>query len=595
MLLWGTLIAVFVMVTMMITSPDDPIQQIETSQFLQKIDNGEIIKVHIQGDLNQDSGYLKGETSDEKVVYQSYVSSGIKDVKASLKEKQVGFNERPQPPDNSWLFSMMFWVVIIVVGVMIFRRMQAGGAGGGGMMGRFTQNKATLYEQSDVRFTDVAGVDEAVEDVADVVGFLKEPDKYARLGGRTPRGILLTGNPGTGKTLLARAIAGEAGVPFFSISGSEFVEMFVGVGAARVRSLFEEAKKNAPCIIFIDEIDAVGRRLSSGNGNNNDEREQTLNQILVGLDGFEPNEGIIVLAATNRPDTLDPGLIRPGRFDRHVTVPMPDVKGREAIFGVHVRKLTLAKGIDLGRLAKKAVMMSGAAIEEICNEAALLAAKRGMESITADLFDAAIEKIQLGAERKGMVIHPEDLKIVSYHETGHALVGHLTPKCDKVDKVTIIPRGQALGLTFFLPEEARVLQTKGKLLAEIISLLGGRAAEELLDDVTVGAGNDLERATEIAKMMVCRFAMSDLPVRTYGSGQTTQVYQFIAPVKDYSEDTAKQLDEAVASIIDQCLKQARKLVSENRDKIEEMAAVLLEEETIDADRVIEIFGPRPTK
>ncbi|MBK7333768.1 MAG: ATP-dependent zinc metalloprotease FtsH [Betaproteobacteria bacterium] len=492
--------------------------------------------------------------------------------------------------------------MLLLIGVWIFfmRQMQGGGRGGAFSFGK---SKARMLDEANntVTFADVAGCDEAKEEVAELVEFLRDPSKFQKLGGRIPRGILMVGSPGTGKTLLAKAIAGEAKVPFFSISGSDFVEMFVGVGAARVRDMFEQAKKNAPCIVFIDEIDAVGRQRGAGLGGGNDEREQTLNQLLVEMDGFEGNAGVIVIAATNRPDVLDPALLRPGRFDRQVVVPLPDIRGREQILLVHMRKVPMAPDVKADIIARGTPGMSGADLANLVNEAALFAARRSKRLVDMDDFEMAKDKIIMGAERRSIVMPEEERRNTAYHESGHAIVAFLLPKTDPVHKVTIIPRGRALGVTMQLPTEDRYSMDRERMLNMISVLFGGRIAEEVfMHQMTTGASNDFERATHIARDMVMRYGMSDLlgPM-VYGDNEG-EIFlgRSITRTVNMSEETMKKVDAEVRKIIDGQYAVARKLLEDNRDKVEVMAKALLEFETIDAEQIDDIMSgktPRPPK
>ncbi len=492
--------------------------------------------------------------------------------------------------------------MLLLIGVWIFfmRQMQGGGRGGAFSFGK---SKARMLDEANntVTFADVAGCDEAKEEVAELVEFLRDPSKFQKLGGRIPRGILMVGSPGTGKTLLAKAIAGEAKVPFFSISGSDFVEMFVGVGAARVRDMFEQAKKNAPCIVFIDEIDAVGRQRGAGLGGGNDEREQTLNQLLVEMDGFEGNAGVIVIAATNRPDVLDPALLRPGRFDRQVVVPLPDIRGREQILLVHMRKVPMAPDVKADIIARGTPGMSGADLANLVNEAALFAARRSKRLVDMDDFEMAKDKIIMGAERRSIVMPEEERRNTAYHESGHAIVAVLLPKTDPVHKVTIIPRGRALGVTMQLPTEDRYSMDRERMLNMISVLFGGRIAEEVfMHQMTTGASNDFERATHIARDMVMRYGMSDLlgPM-VYGDNEG-EIFlgRSITRTVNMSEETMKKVDAEVRKIIDGQYAVARKLLEDNRDKVETMAKALLEFETIDAEQIDDIMSgkpPRPPK
>jgi cell division protease FtsH len=484
--------------------------------------------------------------------------------------------------------------------VFFMRQMQGGGRGGAFSFGK---SKARMLDESNntVTFADVAGCDEAKEEVSELVEFLRDPSKFQKLGGRIPRGVLMVGNPGTGKTLLAKAIAGEAKVPFFSISGSDFVEMFVGVGAARVRDMFEQAKKNAPCIVFIDEIDAVGRQRGAGLGGGNDEREQTLNQLLVEMDGFEGNSGVIVIAATNRPDVLDPALMRPGRFDRQVVVPLPDIRGREQILLVHMRKVPLAGDVKAEIIARGTPGFSGADLANLVNEAALFAARKSKRLVDMEDFELAKDKIMMGAERKSMVMSEEEKRNTAYHESGHTVVAKLLPKSDPVHKVTIIPRGRALGVTMQLPEQDRYSYDRDYLLQRIAVLFGGRIAEEIfMSQMTTGAGNDFERATQMARDMVTRYGMSDsLGPMVYAENEG-EVFlgRSITTQKNVSEATMQKVDQEIRRIIDEQYALARKLIEENRDKVETMAKVLLEWETLDGEQIEDIMKnrtPRPPK
>lgn len=489
--------------------------------------------------------------------------------------------------------------VLLLIGVWIYfmRQMQGGGKGGAFSFGK---SRAKMLDESTnpITFGDVAGCDEAKEEVSELVDFLRDPSKFQKLGGRIPRGVLMVGSPGTGKTLLARAIAGEAKVPFFSISGSDFVEMFVGVGAARVRDMFEQAKKNSPCIIFIDEIDAVGRQRGAGVGGGNDEREQTLNQLLVEMDGFEATAGVIVIAATNRPDVLDPALLRPGRFDRQVTVPLPDVRGREQILLVHMRKVPIAPDVNPAIIARGCPGFSGADLANLVNEAALFAARGSKRLVDHEDFERAKDKIMMGAERRSMVMDEEERKNTAYHESGHAILGYLMPKSDPVHKVTIIPRGRALGVTIQLPEQDRYAYDRVYLMSRIAVLFGGRIAEEVfMNQMTTGASNDFERATQLARDMVTRYGMSDaLGTMVYAENEG-EVFlgRSVTRQTNVSEETMRKVDAEIRRIIDEQYALARKVIEENRDKIEAMTKALLEYETIDADQIKDIMEGRPAR
>jgi cell division protease FtsH len=513
-----------------------------------------------------------------------------------------GVKVQAKPEEEQSFLAQVFisWFpMLLLIGVWIFfmRQMQGGGRGGAFSFGK---SKARMLDESNntVTFADVAGCDEAKEEVAELVEFLRDPSKFQKLGGRIPRGVLMVGNPGTGKTLLAKAIAGEAKVPFFSISGSDFVEMFVGVGAARVRDMFEQAKKNAPCIVFIDEIDAVGRQRGAGLGGGNDEREQTLNQLLVEMDGFEGNAGVIVIAATNRPDVLDPALMRPGRFDRQVVVPLPDIRGREQILLVHMRKVPVAGDVKAEVIARGTPGFSGADLANLVNEAALFAARKSKRLVDMDDFEMAKDKIMMGAERKSMVMSEEEKRNTAYHESGHTVVAKLLPKSDPVHKVTIIPRGRALGVTMQLPEQDRYSYDRDYLLQRIAVLFGGRISEEIfMHQMTTGASNDFERATQMARDMVTRYGMSDtLGPMVYAENEG-EVFlgRSIATQKNVSEATMQKVDLEIRRIIDEQYGLARKLIEDNRDKVEAMAKALLEVETLDSDQVEDIMQGRPPR
>jgi cell division protease FtsH len=569
--------------------------QLDYSQFLDQVKQGHISKVVIEGRK------LKATTSDGKQI-TSYAPSDLWMVSDLLKN---GVNVQAKPEEEPSFLMNIFvsWfpmILLIAVWVFFMRQMQGGGKGGAFSFGK---SRARQLDESKERFTfaDVAGCDEAKEEVSELVDFLRDPAKFQNLGGRIPRGVLLVGNPGTGKTLLAKAIAGEAKVPFFSISGSDFVEMFVGVGAARVRDMFEQAKKQAPCIVFIDEIDAVGRQRGAGLGGGNDEREQTLNALLVEMDGFEGASGVIVIAATNRPDVLDSALLRPGRFDRQVVVPLPDIRGREQILMVHMRKVPVAQDVKGDILARGTPGMSGADLANLVNEAALFAARRGKRFVEMDDFESAKDKIMMGAERRSMVMPEEERRNTAYHESGHAVVAKLLPKTDPVHKVTIIPRGRALGLTMQLPAEDRYSLDKVRILDTIAVLFGGRIAEEIfMHQMTTGASNDFERATAMARSMVTQWGMSDaLGTMVYGENEG-EVFlgRSVTTHKNISEATMQKVDAEIRRIIDQQYALARGLIESNRDKIEAMAKALLEWETIDADQINDIMAgnqPRPPK
>ena len=575
--LW--LVIVLMMVMLYNIFNQQQVGQVEVgySEFLAMVEDGRIQNVVIQGkDL-----YL---TDASGAKFKSFAPDDG-DLISFLRSKEVTIKAKP-PAENSWLMSILVsWLpMIVLIGVWIFfmRQMQ-GGAGGGKAMS-FGKSRARLMDdkKEKVTFANVQGIDEAKEELTEVVDFLKNPAKYTRLGGRIPKGVLLVGNPGTGKTLLSRAVAGEAGVPFFTISGSDFVEMFVGVGASRVRDLFAQGKKNAPCIIFIDEIDAVGRQRGAGLGGGHDEREQTLNQLLVEMDGFESNEGVILMAATNRPDVLDPALLRPGRFDRQVVVDMPDIKGREGILRVHMKKTPLANDVDPVILAKGTPGFTGADLENLVNEAALLAAKRDHEKLSMKDFEDSKDKVYMGLERKSKVIKEEEKKTTAYHEGGHALVARFLPYTDAVNKITIIPRGRAAGVTWFLPEEGD-FKYKDQLENELAIAFGGRVAEEIIfKRISTGASNDIKQATKLANKMVRSFGMSDnLALLSYEDhDDNIFIGREMTQAKGYSEETARKIDAEVALIIDRAYKAAHKVLKENIDILHTLTDLLIEKETV---------------
>ena len=562
------------------------------TQFMDDAKAGRVRKVDVQGDVlyvTPDAGRPYSLTSPGDIwMVSDLLKSGV----------QVSGKAREEP---SFLMSIFvsWFPMLLLIGVWIFfmRQMQGGGKGGAFSFGK---SRARMLDENtnNITFVDVAGCDEAKEDVQELVDFLRDPSKFQKLGGRIPRGVLMVGSPGTGKTLLAKAIAGEAKVPFFSISGSDFVEMFVGVGAARVRDMFENAKKHAPCIIFIDEIDAVGRQRGAGLGGGNDEREQTLNQMLVEMDGFESGQGVLVIAATNRPDVLDPALLRPGRFDRQVVVPLPDIRGREQILKVHMRKVPINNNVDAHVLARGCPGFSGADLANLVNEAALFAARRNGRTVDMSDFEKAKDKIIMGAERRSIVMPEEERKNTAYHESGHAVVARMLPKTDPVHKVTIIPRGRALGVTMQLPENDRYSMDKSRLLDTIAVLFGGRIAEELfMNQMTTGASNDFERATAIARDIVTRYGMTDeLGPMVYAENEG-EVFlgRSVTKTTHMSEATMQKVDGEIRRIIDDQYKVARKILEENRDKVEVMTAALLEWETIDMDQINDIIEGRPPR
>ncbi len=572
------------------------------SEFLTDVRNGQVAEVHIQSDTSGNS--ISGRTVDGG----DFKTFGPPDPKLvdDLIENKVEITAEP-PAERSVLVDLILGVapILLLIGVWVYfmRQMQGGGAGRGAMS--FGKSRAKLQgeDQVKVTFADVAGVEEAKEEVSELVEFLRNPGKFQKLGGHIPRGVLMVGSPGTGKTLLAKAIAGEAKVPFFSISGSDFVEMFVGVGASRVRDMFDQAKKHAPCIIFIDEIDAVGRHRGAGLGGGHDEREQTLNQLLVEMDGFEGGEGVIVIAATNRPDVLDPALLRPGRFDRQVVVPLPDIRGREAILKVHMRKVPLSDNVEPKVIARGTPGFSGADLANLVNEAALFAARDNAKAVNMDHLDRAKDKIMMGTERRSMVMSEDEKRLTAFHEAGHAIVGRLVPEHDPVYKVTIIPRGRALGVTMFLPEQDRYSISRLQLDSQLASLFGGRVAEEIVfgtERVTTGASNDIERATSIARNMVTRWGLTEKLGPLAYSEDEDEVFlgRSVTQHKHMSDDTARLIDEEVRDIIDAAHNKARGLLESHLDQLHLMADALMKYETIDneqIDQIMEGKEPDPPK
>ena len=568
-----------------------PVQErLNYSDFITAVDGGKVKSVVISGND------VLGKYTDGKE-FRTYRPSDAS-ISESLLEKKIEVSAKAEEEKFSWFSIFISWFpLILLVGVWIFfmRQMQAGG----GKAMSFGKSRAKLLTESQVKITfeDVAGIEEAKEELEEIIQFLKDPKKFTKLGGRIPKGVLLMGPPGTGKTLLARAIAGEAGVPFFSISGSDFVEMFVGVGASRVRDLFVQGKKSAPCIIFIDEIDAVGRHRGAGLGGGHDEREQTLNQLLVEMDGFESNEGVILIAATNRPDVLDPALLRPGRFDRQVIVPRPDVKGREMILKVHAKKVPLAADVNLELMARGTPGFSGADLANAVNEAALLAARRNKEQVEMIDFDDAKDKVLMGVERRSMVISEEEKKSTAYHEAGHTLVAKLLPGTDPIHKVSIIPRGRALGVTMQLPIEDKHSYTKESLLDRIAVLMGGRAAEEIIfKTMTTGAGNDIERATEMARKMVCEWGMSDKlgPVSFGKKDEQIFLGREMAMHKNFSEATAVEIDTEIRKIVDENYARVKQLLTENLDLLHIISQALVEKENLSGAEVDALIKPQPS-
>ncbi|ALN74030.1 MULTISPECIES: ATP-dependent zinc metalloprotease FtsH [unclassified Aureimonas] len=569
-------------------------REVPYSQFLSDVDSGRVRSVTIQGQR------ISGSYTDGASPFQTY-SPGDPQLVSRLEQRNVQINASP-PSDNVnpiWSILVSFGPILLILGVWIFLMRQMQGGAGGKAMG-FGKSKAKLLTEAHgrVTFADVAGVDEAKQDLEEIVEFLREPQKFQRLGGKIPRGVLLVGPPGTGKTLTARAVAGEANVPFFTISGSDFVEMFVGVGASRVRDMFEQAKKNAPCIIFIDEIDAVGRHRGAGLGGGNDEREQTLNQLLVEMDGFEANEGIILIAATNRPDVLDPALLRPGRFDRQVMVPNPDVGGREKILKVHVRNVPLAPNVDLKTIARGTPGFSGADLANLVNEAALMAARRSKRLVTMLEFEDAKDKVMMGAERRSMAMTEDEKKLTAYHEAGHALVGIFEPFNDPLHKVTIIPRGRALGVTMNLPERDRYGMRKNEMEARLSMIFGGRAAEEIiygLENVTTGASNDIQQATNMARAMVMEYGMSDKLGRLRYRQNQEEIFlgHSVSQQQNMSEETARLIDSEVRRIIEESENKARRILREHINDLHIVANGLLEYETLSGDEVRDLLAGKP--
>ena len=595
--IWASIGLVLMMVFNQFTKRQDTQNQIEYSAFISDVEGGRVQSVSIEGHPLRGQ-WIKGRRADGSA-FATYAPYDPQLVNQLIKSN-VRFSAKPEEEPSMMMSLFVSWFpMLLLIGVWVFfmRQMQGGGKGGAFSFGK---SKARMLdqEQNTVTFADVAGCDEAKEEVKEIVDYLRDPTRYQALGGRIPRGVLLAGSPGTGKTLLAKAIAGEAKVPFFSISGSDFVEMFVGVGAARVRDMFENAKKNSPCIIFIDEIDAVGRQRGAGVGGGNDEREQTLNQLLVEMDGFDTNSTVIVIAATNRPDVLDPALQRPGRFDRQVVVPLPDIRGREQILNVHMRKVPIAIDVKPEIIGRGTPGFSGADLANLVNEAALFAARRNKRLVDMEDFESAKDKIMMGAERRSMVMTDEEKKNTAYHESGHAIVAKLLPKSDPVHKVTIIPRGRALGLTMQLPVQDRYAYDRDFLLQRVSVLFGGRIAEELfMNQMTTGASNDFERATQMARDMVTRYGMSDkLGPMVYGENEG-EVFlgRSVTTHKNMSEATMQQVDAEIRRIINEQYTIARQLLEDNRPIVDAMAAALLELETIDADQIDDIMAGKPPR
>jgi cell division protease FtsH len=580
---WVVLICVAVLLWAVVRNGQNKKEEnLSLTAFFTEVENGRVRQVEISGNE------VKGTYADDTTkTLRTTIPLNYPDLYKTLREKKVNVNIK-EASSSQWvslLVNAIPFVLLLAFWIFMMRQMQSGG----NKALSFGKSRARLHssQQKKVTFKDVAGVEEAKEELQEIIEFLREPQKFQKLGGRIPKGVLLIGSPGTGKTLLARAIAGEANVPFFSISGSDFVEMFVGVGASRVRDLFEQGKKNAPCIIFIDEIDAVGRHRGAGLGGGHDEREQTLNQLLVEMDGFESNEGVILVAATNRPDVLDPALLRPGRFDRRVVVPRPDVRGREQILKVHTRKVPLGDDVDMSVVARGTPGFAGADLANLVNEAALVAARQNRKVVTQFDFELAKDKVMMGAERKSMVMNDEEKKTTAYHEAGHALITVLLPEADPLHKVTIIPRGMALGLTMQLPIDDKHSYSKEYLRGQICILMAGRIAEEIfLNQSTTGAGNDIERATDLSRKMVCEWGMSELGPLSFGKKEE-QIFlgREIAQHRDYSEATALQIDEQVRKVVDEQYQRARKLIEGHREAMVRIAEALLEREILDGEEV----------
>jgi cell division protease FtsH len=593
--IWLVIGVMIILLFNLLSYPKKTEEEMIFSEFMTKLEAGEVANVTIEGSV------INGTLRNGKE-FKTFAAD-YPDLVKTLRQEDVKITVKPED-ENPWYWNLFFsWgPIIFLVAIWIFfmRQMQTGG----NKALSFGKARAKLVSEKSVKitFADVAGIEEAKAEVQEIIDFLKDPGKFQKLGGKIPKGVLLVGAPGTGKTLLARAIAGEAGVPFFSISGSDFVEMFVGVGASRVRDLFDQAKKNAPCIIFIDEIDAVGRHRGAGLGGGHDEREQTLNQLLVEMDGFEANQSVIIIAATNRPDVLDPALLRPGRFDRQVIVPPPDVKGRQAILKVHTKNIPLDENVDLDKIGRGTPGFSGADLENLVNEAALLAARQSKEHVEMRDLEAAKDKVLMGVERKSMIISEDEKRNTAYHEAGHALVAKLTPETDPLHKVSIIPRGRALGITQQLPIDDKYTYSKDYLMNALAVLLGGRAAEEIsLNHMTTGAGNDLERATDLARKMVTEWGMSEkLGPLTFGK-RDDQIFlgKELATHKDYSEKTAIEIDEEIKRIVVDAYTTAKKVLTESKDLLEALAKALLEKETMDAlevdDLIKDVESRRPAQ
>lgn len=596
-LFWiASLIIIIVLWNMLSNVTESGVEKIEFSEFMQRVKNGQIDSVKIKG--NVVTGDLKSSnvTDLKGSNYRTTIPNNYPDLYTQLLKK-VRKVEIEELNKNEWVSILLSWapfVILIVFWIAMMRQQ------GGGKAFSFGKSKAKMFsgEKNKVTFKDVAGVDEPKEELEEIIEFLKEPKKFQRLGGKIPKGVLLVGPPGTGKTLLAKAIAGEAEVPFFSISGSDFVELFVGVGASRVRDLFEEGKKHAPCIVFIDEIDAVGRQRGAGLGGGHDEREQTLNQLLVEMDGFAPNEGVIIIAATNRPDILDSALLRPGRFDRRIVVLIPDVKGREEILKVHIKSIPISKDVDLKVLARSTPGFTGADIANMVNEAALWASRKGGKKVDMNDFEYAKDKVMMGTERRSVIISEKEKRTTAYHEAGHALVAVMEKEADPIHKVSIIPRGMALGITQQLPLDDKYTYSKPYLEAQLSVLFGGRASEELLlDQMTTGAGNDLDRASSIARKMVCEWGMSSLGPLSFGK-KDNMIFlgRDIMSHPEHSEDTSKKIDAEIRKIIDKAYKNSKRIIMENKDKLEKIAKLLLEKESLNINDINPIiYGKKHKK
>jgi cell division protease FtsH len=591
LIFWVAAAVIIIGLWSLLQTPTAAKSEINFTEFLNSVENNQVSEVTIEG------SQIRGKYEDG-TNFKSVSPSQFDDLVGILRQHDVNITVKDtnRSPWFSYLFTWFPIILLILFWVFFMRQMQAGG----NKALSFGKSRAKLFSgiQKKVTFKDVAGVEEAKEELQEIIGFLKDPKKFQRLGGRIPKGVLLVGAPGTGKTLLARAVAGEAGVPFFSISGSDFVEMFVGVGASRVRDLFDQGKKNAPCLIFIDEIDAVGRQRGAGLGGGHDEREQTLNQLLVEMDGFDSNEGVILIAATNRPDILDGALLRPGRFDRRIVVNMPDVKGREEILKVHIKNIPLAKDVDLQVLARSSPGFSGADLANLVNEGALLAARKGQNQVKMKDFESAKDKVLMGVERKSMIISEEEKESTAYHEAGHALVTSLIPEADPIHKVTIIPRGMALGITQQLPLDDRYTYSKVYLEAQLSVLMAGRVAEKkFLNKTTTGAANDFEKATEIARKMVCQYGMSDLGPLTFGErDDLIFLGRDLTTHKNFSEKTAELIDAEVKKIVTRNYDRAKDLIDKNKDKLKKIAEALLKKEVLSSDEIDEIvLGKKAAK